>query len=75
MSISPTPPRRLDPGHHHLMALRIEQHPLQLLEVRSDELEQARTRLRADLALRRGHGRFGACNQRRLQPATVLRRE
>ena len=40
------PPRGLHRRHEHLMALRIEQDPLQLLDVRLDEVEQRRSGLR-----------------------------
>jgi hypothetical protein len=48
------PPRGLHRRHEHLMALRIEQDPLQLLDVRLDEVEQRLSGLRPDVAFRGG---------------------
>ncbi len=50
------PPRRLHRSHEDLMAPRIEQDPLQLRDVRQDEVEQLRSGLRANIALHRGNG-------------------
>ena len=47
------PPRGLHRRHDHLMALRIEQDPPQLLDVRQDEVEQRLARLRPDVAFQR----------------------
>ena len=57
------PPRGLHRRHEHLMALRIEQDPLQLLDVRQDEVEQRRSGLRPDVALQGGDGRLAALDQ------------
>ena len=45
------------------MALRIEQDPLQLLDVRQDEVEQRRSGLRPDVALQGGDGGLAAPDQ------------
>ena len=45
------------------MALRIEQDPLQLLDVLQDEVEERRSGLRPDVALQRGDGGLGAPDQ------------
>ena len=45
------------------MALRIEEDPPQLLDVRLDEVDQGRSGLRADVALQRGDGRLRARDQ------------
>ena len=45
------------------MAVRIEQDPLQLLDVLQDEVEQRRTRLLTDIALQRGDGGLTALDQ------------
>ena len=57
------PPGRLHRRHEHLMALRIEQDPLQLLDVRQDEVEQRRSGLRPDVALQGGDGGLAALDQ------------
>ena len=57
------PPRGLHPRHDHLHASRIELDPLQLLDVRQDEVEQRRSGLRLDVALQRGDGRLAALDQ------------
>ena len=57
------PPRGLHRPHEHLMAPRIEQDPLQLLDVRQDEVEQRRSGLRPDVALQRGDGSLAAPDQ------------
>ena len=57
------PPRGLHRPHEHLMAPRIEQDPLQLLDVRQDEVEQRRSGLRPDVALQGGDGRLAALDQ------------
>ena len=57
------PPRGLHRRHEHLMALRIEQDPLQLLDVRQDEVEQRRSGLRPDVALQGGDGGLAAPDQ------------
>ena len=57
------PPRRFHRRHEHLMALRIEQEPSQLLDVRQDEVEQRRSGLRPDVALQRGDGSLVAPDQ------------
>ena len=57
------PPRRLHRRHEHLMASRIEQDPLQLLDVRQDEVEQRRSGLRPDVALQGGDGGLVALDQ------------
>ena len=45
------PPRGFHPGHDHLLAWRIEQDLLQLLDVRQDEVEQRLPGLPMDVAL------------------------
>ena len=50
------PPRGLNRSHEHLMALRIEQDPLHLLDVGQDEVEQRRSGLRLDVAFQGGDG-------------------
>jgi len=45
------------------VALRIEQQPLQLLDVRQDEVEQRRCGLRLDVALQGGDGSLAARDQ------------
>ena len=55
--------RSLHRRHEHLMALRIEQDPLQLLDVRPDEVEQRRSGLRPDVALQCGDGGLAAPDQ------------
>ena len=57
------PPSGLHRRHEHLMALRIEQHPPQLLDVRSDEVEQRLSRLRLDVAFGGGDGCLAAPDQ------------
>ena len=57
------PPGGLHRRHEHLMALRIEQDPLQLLDVRQDEVEQRRSGLRPDVALQGGDGGLAALDQ------------
>ena len=57
------PPRGLHRRHEHLMASRIEQDPLQLLDVRQDEVEQRRSGLRLDVALQGGDGGLVALDQ------------
>ena len=57
------PPRGLHRPHEHLMAPRIEQDPLQLLDVRQDEVEQRRSGLRPDVALQGGDGSLVAPDQ------------
>ena len=57
------PPRGLHRRHDHLMASRIEQDPLQLLDVRQDEVEQRRSGLRPDVALQGGDGGLVALDQ------------
>ena len=57
------PPGGLHRRHDHLMALRIEQDPLQLLDVRQDEVEQRRSGLRPDVALQGGDGGLAALDQ------------
>ena len=57
------PPGGLHRRHDHLMASRIEQDPLQLLDVRQDEVEQRRSGLRPDLALQGGDGGLAAPDQ------------
>ena len=47
------PPRGLHRRHEHLMALRIEQDPPQLLDVGQDEVEQRLSGHRPDVAFRR----------------------
>ena len=47
------PPGGLHPRHDHLHASRIELDPLQLLDVRQDEVEERRSGLRLDVALQR----------------------
>ena len=59
------PPRGLHRRHEHLMALRIEQDPLQLLDVRQDEVEQRRSGLRPDVALQRRRWRPGCARSAR----------
>ena len=49
--------------HDHLMASRIEQDPLQLLDVRQDEVEQRRSGLRPDVALQGGDRGLAALDQ------------
>jgi hypothetical protein len=57
------PPRGLHRRHEHVMALWIEQDPLQLLDVRLNEVEQHLSALRPDVAFRRGHGCLVAPDQ------------
>src|SRR5258707_15634244 len=57
------PPRGLYRRHEHLMALRIEQDPLQLLDVRPDEVEQRLSGLGPDVAFRGGDGCLAAPDQ------------
>src|SRR5690606_423693 len=57
------PPGGLDPRHGRLTTLRIEQPPLQLLDVRRDELDQRGTGLPANVALHGGDGRLVAIDQ------------
>ena len=57
------PPRGLHRRHEHLTASRIEQDPLQLLDVGQDEVEQRRSGLRLDVALQGGDGRLVALDQ------------
>ena len=57
------PPRGLHRPHEHLMALRIEQDPLQLLDVRQDEGEERRSGLRPDVAPQGGDGGLAAPDQ------------
>jgi hypothetical protein len=57
------PPRGLHRRHDHLMALRIEQDPPQLLDVRQDEVEPAPSGLAADVALQGGDGGLAALDQ------------
>src|SRR5437588_13010656 len=45
------------------MALPIEQDPPQLLDVRQDEVEQRRSRLRPDVAFQGGDGFLVPCDQ------------
>ncbi|CCF83973.1 hypothetical protein NITHO_2930003 [Nitrolancea hollandica Lb] len=56
-------PGGLHPRHDHLMALRIEQDPPQLLDVRHDEVEQRRSGLRPDVALQGGDGGLAASDR------------
>jgi hypothetical protein len=57
------PPRGLDRHPEHVMALRVEQVPTQLLEVRQDEVEQVRSGLCLDVTLQRRDRGLGACGQ------------
>ena len=57
------PPRGVHRPHEHLMASRIEEHPLQLLDVGQDEVEQRRSGLRPDVACQGGVGRLAALDQ------------
>ena len=57
------PPGGLHRRHEHLMALRVEQDPLQLLDVRQDEVEERRSGLRPDVALQGGEGGLAAPDQ------------
>ena len=57
------PPGGLHRRHEHLMALRIEQDPPQLLDVGQDEVEERRSGLRADIALHGGDGGLAALDQ------------
>ena len=58
------PPRRFDRRHVDLMALGIEQDPLQFLEVLQDEVEQLWSRPRLDVAFQRGDGSLVPHDQR-----------
>jgi hypothetical protein len=57
------PPGGIDRRHEHLMALRIEQDPPQLREVRLDEVQQLLPGQGLDVALRGGYGRLAAPDQ------------
>ena len=57
------PPRGLHRRHEHLMALRIEQDPLHLLDVGQDEVEQRRSGLRLDVAFQGGDRSLVASDQ------------
>src|SRR3954463_10325907 len=57
------PPRGLHRRHEHPMALRIEQDPLQLLDVRLDEVEKPLSGLRPDVAFRGGDRGLAAPEQ------------
>ena len=57
------PPGGLHRRHEHLMALRIEQDPPQLLDVGQDEVEQRRSGPRPDVALQGGDGGLAARDQ------------
>src|SRR4051794_2525272 len=57
------PPGGLDRGQEHLMALRIEQYPLQLLEIRQDEIEQGGAGLALDVTLQDSDGVLAARDQ------------
>ncbi len=57
------PPGGLHPRHDRLMALRIDQDPLHLLDVRQDEVEERRSGLRPDVALQGGDGGLAALDQ------------
>ena len=57
------PPRGLHGRHEHLMALRVEQDPPQLLDVRQDEVEQRGAGLPTDVALQLGNGSLTALDQ------------
>ena len=60
------PPRRFHRRHEDLMALRIEQDPFQLLDVRQDEVEQRRIRTSSRMS------RFNAAMEAWLRPISSV---